>query len=282
MCESDFEAIVSKVWPLIAKQGQSPSQVWATHSCKLPVSERTFYRYVSLGQGDMSKVHMPKACAYKPRRRHKGREAKELVKHTYADFCALTDEERASVVEMDCVEGITTDTKVLLTLLFKSMRMLFIFVLAEHTSACVLNVFDSLEQMLGGETFSHLFGVILTDRGHEFARFEELERSCLGVGDRCHIYYADPYRADQKGAIENAHLFIRRILPKKTSFESMDAWKAALLMSHINSAPRQSLGGLCPLDFAVKVFPQGFLEEMGIEKVTADDVCLKPNLLTKK
>ena len=37
---------------------------------------------------------------------------------------------------------------------------------------------------------------------------------------RTRIYYCDPNRSDQKGALEKNHEYIRYVLPKGTSFES--------------------------------------------------------------
>ena len=94
--------------------------------------------------------------------------------HTWSDFRALPEEDLLSVVEIDCVEDARTDTAVLLTMLFKRISFLLVFVLEEHTQECVRQVFDSLEALLG-ERFRSVFPLLLTDCGHEFQDHEGIE-----------------------------------------------------------------------------------------------------------
>jgi len=84
------------------------------------------------------------------------------------------------------VEGVKTDTKVLLTMLHKRTSFLLILLLEEHTQACVTEVFDALHALLE-DAFSTSFPVLLTDRGHEFQDHEGIER-----GGRTRLYYCDP------------------------------------------------------------------------------------------
>ena len=49
-------------------------------------------------------------------------------------------------------------------------------------------------------------------------------------------------RSGQKGALEQAHTMLRMILPKGTSFEFLTQWDVNLIVNHINSTPRESLG----------------------------------------
>ena len=70
------------------------------------------------------------------------------------------------------------------------------------------------------EVFTSLFQVILTDRGSEFTNPLAIEFN-KGNGRRTHIFYCDPQRSDQKGGCEVTHEMIRRVLPKKTSFDNL-------------------------------------------------------------
>ena len=85
--------------------------------------------------------------------------------------------------------------------------------------------------------------MILTDRGVEFGSPEPLETGIYGE-TRSHIYYCDPMRSGQKGGVENAHTLLRMVLPKGTSFEFLTQWDVHLIVNHINSIPRESLGGI--------------------------------------
>ncbi|MFQ9873412.1 hypothetical protein [Waltera sp.] len=79
-----------------------------------------------------------------------------------------------------------------------------------------------------------------------------LETGLTGI-QRTSIYYCDPMRSGQKGGLEQAHTMLRMVLPKKTSFEFLTQWDVNLIVSHINSTPRESLEWHEPLyDVALK------------------------------
>lgn len=271
-----FEAMIETVRPLIKVQGQSIAHIWASHRLEFPCSERTFYRYVDLGLGGMKNLDLVAKCRYRPRRRRARSRFSCPQGHTWQDFSALPEEERLSAVEIDCVEGVHTDTQVLLTMLFKRMSFLLIFVLEEHTRACVEEAVDSLQALIG-EGFASVFPLLLSDRGHEFQNCDRIEK-----GGRTRLYYCEPGRADQKGSIENCHRLLRRIVPRGASLDGFTRRDAALVASHVNSMPRASLGGASPFDLAQHMLPQELLEGLGLEHIAPDDVVLKPSLLTER
>ena len=53
------------------------------------------------------------------------------------------------------------------------------------------------------------------------------------------------------------------------------------MMSHINSSPRQSLGGLSPMALAKLMLPQELLTLFALTEIPADDIVLTPALLKK-
>lgn len=118
-----FEAMISTAKPLICEQGQSIAHVWAAHEDEFPCSGRTFYRYVDAGFGGLKNLDLVAKCRYRPR---KGKRPHERFfipgGRTYAGFMSLPEDERLSVIEIDCVEGVRTDTKVLLTMLSSAHR----------------------------------------------------------------------------------------------------------------------------------------------------------------
>lgn len=269
-----FESMISTAKPLITGQGQSIAHVWATHKDEFPCSERTFYRYVDAGFGGLKNLDLVAKCRYRPRKGKRPQERFFVPEgRTYADFMALSEDERLSAIEIDCVEGVRTDTKVLLTMFHKRTSFLLVFVLDEHTQACVQEVFDSLQSLL--DDFTSAFPLVLTDRGHEFQNHLRIER-----GGRTCVYYCDPGRADQKGSIENCHRLLRRIVPKGTSIDHLSKRDAAIIASHVNSMPRPSLGGASPFDLARHVLPAKLLEGLGLEHLTPDNVVLRPSVLT--
>ena len=114
-------------------------------------------------------------------------------------------------------------------------------------------VFDCLENKLGTYEFLSLFNTILTDRGSEFGDPKSLETGINDV-ERTSIYYCDPMRSGQKGGVENVHTMLRMILPKGTNFEFLTQWDVNLIVDHINSTPRESLGGRTPYEVAPEAF----------------------------
>ena len=140
---------------------------------------------------------------------------------------------------------------------FLTREKLFLaFIMNRCTKGTVKLVFNKLEHQLGTYVFLTLFNTILTDRGSEFGDPESLENGINGIMQSS-IYYCDPMRSGQKGGIEQAHTMLRMILPKKTSFEYLTQWDLRTIVDHINSTPRESLGGRTPYDVALAVL--GFI-----------------------
>lgn len=54
------------------------------------------------------------------------------------------------------------------------------------------------------------------------------------------------------------------------------------MMSHINSACRESLGNLTPFTLAKLILPAELLSFFGLEEIPADEVILTPALLKGK
>ena len=135
---------------------------------------------------------------------------------------------------MDTVEGAKGTSPCFLTMFFRNCSLMLMFLLEEQTQKEVTRIFDHLTELLGIELFQKLFKVILTDNGHEFQDRQSLEYS-KNDEVRTRIYYCDPNRSDQKGALEKNHEYIRYVLPKGTSFEKMTDKTTLLLLNHINS-----------------------------------------------
>ena len=147
--------------------------------------------------------------------------------------------------------------KGILTFFLTREKLFLAFIMNRCTKGTVKLVFNKLERQLGIYDFLTLFNTILTDRGSEFGDPESLENGINGIM-RSSIYYCDPMRSGQKGGIEQAHTMLRMILPKKTSFEYLTQWDLRTIVDHINSTPRESLGGRTPYDVALAVL--GFIQ----------------------
>ena len=147
--------------------------------------------------------------------------------------------------------------KGILTFFLTREKLFLAFIMNRCTKGTIKLVFNKLERQLGIYDFLTLFNTILTDRGSEFGDPESLENGINGIMQSS-IYYCDPMRSSQKGGIEQTHTMLRMILPKKTSFEYLTQWDLRTIVDHINSTPRESLGGRTPYDVALAVL--GFIQ----------------------
>lgn len=122
---------------------------------------------------------------------------------------------------------------------------------------------------------------MLADRGNEFDLYNLMERSIFNPSvKRCHVYFCDPNRPNQKGSAENNHSLLRRVLKKgQSDFDKLTYVDVATLNSHINSYPRKSLYGLSPLELAQKEITKEFFDMLGTEQIKPNSITLKPSLL---
>ena len=93
------------------------------------------------------------------------------------------------------------------------------------------------------------------------------------------MYYCDPMQSGQKGGLEQAHTMLRMILPKGTSFEFLTQWDVNLIVNHINSTPRESLGGRTPYSVALEALGEEVLNAFQLRPIAPDEVNLTPKLI---
>lgn len=138
---------------------------------------------------------------------------------------------------------------------------------------------DMLESLLGTELFKKYVHVLLTDRGSEFTAADAMEMSPDGTR-RTRVFYCDPMQSGQKGSLENKHIELRYILPTETDIKALglvDQDALNLVLSHVDSAPEEKLGGKSPLDLADFIYHDLYekLEAFGIHKIEKDKVVLR-------
>jgi len=269
------------VSPLIGR-GQSVHHIVTSNADKFNISEKSIYRYVDGGLLTAKNIDMPRVCRMKPRKTkpvvHKVDNCCRIGR-TYADYNVFMKETPVSVVEMDSVIG-RVGGKVLLTLMFASCDFMLAFIRARNTSQSVIDAFDWLYEVLGAKTFGTLFPLLLTDNGSEFSNPLKLEFD-NGGKRRTRIFYCDPNASFQKPHIELNHEFIRRILPKGKSFDTLEQPDIDLMMSHINSYPREKLNNKSPMELFGVLYGLETLEKLGISNIPANEILLKPALLKK-
>ena len=278
---AELKRIDDVIAPLV-KQGQSIHQICANNTDLIMLDERTIYNYIDAGLLSVGNLDLPRKVRYKARKKKKPlRVDKQChLGRTYDDFLEYTAANPdIPVVEMDSVEG-KKGGKVLLTLFFRNCNLMLAYLRDANTARSVTEIFQGLYESLGRETFCRLFPIILTDRGSEFTDPVSLE--CDEWGEvRTRVFYCDPQRPDQKGGAEVTHEFIRRILPKGTSFNDLTQDDISLMMSHINSYTRKKLNNRSAHQLFSFFYGENILDVLNIRKVPANDINLTPRLLKK-
>ena len=265
---------------LLLKNGQSISHIYKTND--LPCTRATLYNYVSKNCFSARNIDLPRLVKMKKRKQRKfeAKDSQARTNRTYEDFQNYIElHPELPIVEMDTVEGIKGG-RVLLTLLFRSSRLMLAFILYEKTQKEVLRVFNMLEYELGNELFEKTFPIILTDNGTEFGDPLSLEFNNEGLG-RTRIFYCNPRASFQKGMIEKNHEFIRYILPKGTSFDNLLQTDIDLMINHINSLARESLNWFAPIDMAKFTLDKNTLKKLNLKKIPPNEIQLTPKLLKK-
>lgn len=261
--------------PLI-EQGQSPYHILTNHP-ELAMSVRTMYSYLDQGLFTARNIDLKRKARFKPRKCHKTQITDRAVftGRLYSDFCALN---LSAHVEMDTVHSSRESKKTLLTMFFTREKLLLAFLMNRCTKGAVRLIFDRLEKRMDTYEFASVFEYILTDRGSEFGDPDALETGVTGI-QRSSIYYCDPMQSGQKGGLEQAHTMLRMILPKGTSFEFLTQWDVNLIVNHINSTPRECLGGRTPYSMALETLGKEALNAFQLRPIAPDEVNLTPKLI---
>ena len=283
LCVSEDEiARLNAIISPLAQKGQSVHQIYATHKDELMCSEKTIYNYIDACLFNVRNIDLPRKVRF--RERYKKPEFKVdkgcRIGRNYDDFNAFLDKNPdISVVQMDSVIG-SRGGKCLLTIHFVDTSLMLAFIRDANTSQSVIDIFNTLEDDIGNETFKRLFPVILTDNGSEFSNPKAIEYGAENYGRlRTRIFYCDAGRPYQKGAIEVNHELIRRVLPKGTSFNHLEQGDISLMMNHINSYKRKKLNNRTPYETFSFYHGEEVLHKLGCSPVAASDIMLKPALL---
>lgn len=278
--EQELSQLDHLISPLLRK-GQSIHHICVTQTDAVMFSEKTIYNYVEAGLFSARNLDLPRKVSFKQRKSNHDTfkvEKNCRIGRSYSDFLLfLQDFPDCPIVQMDSVVG-SVAGKVLLTIHFSKAEFMLAFLRDRNTAASVSEIFDRLYQILRPDRFQKLFPVILTDNGSEFSNPSALEMDTEG-NPRTKIFYCDPSSPYQKGAIENNHEFIRRILPKGSNFDHLTQEKIDLMMNHINSYHRANLGDRCPYEMFQLLYGQELLDALGAVLISPNDITLRPELL---
>lgn len=282
ICLDEEEALQLDAFisPLL-KKGQSIHHICSSNPSEVMFSEKTIYNYVDAGVFSARNIDLPRKVAYKPRRSaHDSFKVDKSCRigRTFQDFQTfLSGWPDCPVVQMDSVIG-RKGGKVLLTLHFVKAEFMLAFLRDRNTASSVFDIIEKLYWELRPDRFMDIFPVLLGDNGSEFSNPLSLEMDREN-NQRTRVFYCDPSAPYQKGAAENNHEFIRRVLPKGSSFDELTQADVDLMMNHINSYTRANLGNRSPYEMFRFFYGQEILDVLGAKLICPNDIILRPELL---
>ena len=155
---------------------------------------------------------------------------------------------------------------------------MLMFLMRDRKADSVTEVFDYLTSLVGLKAFRKLFPAIITDNGSEFKRVNEIEYTVDGQ-KRTSIFYCDPLASWQKPHIEKNHSYVRYVIPRSKSLNHYTQEDMTLLANHINSTRRAGLDFASPYELVEDPDMQLLMMRLGLKRIPADEVSLKPALL---
>ena len=270
------------VTPLI-KKNQSPHHICITNADVLNVSERTLYRLINANALDAINLDLQRKVRFRPRKVtvHVKVDKKCRVGRTFDDFKNyLKEHPDVLITQLDSVEG-KKGGKVLLTIHFTKAEFMLAFLREHNDSRSVTDIFNHLFDILDKKNFSKIFKVCLADNGTEFSDPTAIEYDSDG-NKRTTFFYCDPNAPFQKGSAERNHEFIRLFFPKGTDFSGYSQDDINLMMNHINSYARESLGDKSPYEMFAFLYGQDILDLLGAKLIPPQEITLSKAVFRKE
>lgn len=209
----------------------------------------------------------------------KRKEAANYEGRTYTDYLEYkVQNPNIPTTEMDTVYNNQCGPYIQ-TFIFENTSFMIGILHSSKTADSMSGTLNKLQDILSNKEYNSLFSLLLTDRGTEFSKPQQFEIN-MDTGEiRSKIFYCDPQQSSQKPHVENNHNFIREILPNGQDWSHLTQDKINLMFSHINSIPRESLGGKTPYEIFTFIYKEKLANKLGIQKIEKDEVTTTPRLL---
>lgn len=285
MDENDLFNLAHLICPLI-RQGQSIYVILENHP-EIKLSAKTLYNYIDAGYfKDFGVTNMTLRRKIK-RKKSKNTDTKlkkrrspaDYTGRTYADYLQYKlDNPDKSTTEMDTIYNQQSGPYIQ-TFIFENTGFMIGVLHQEKNADSMSNALDKFQSNLSSEEYEKLFSLLLSDRGTEFSKPIQFEINQDTGEIKGKIFYCDPQHPSQKPHVENNHILIRNILPKKLDLKFLTQDKLNLMFSHLNSTPRSSLGGKTPYEVFTFLYGKETAKKLNIQKIRKDDVTLTPSLL---
>lgn len=282
LSEAEVKHLDSILSPLI-KKGQSLNHILVNNRDSIMVSRSTIYRLIDYNVFTARNIDLPRKVRYSRRkvRVHAKIDKKCRVGRTYEDFLLFMQEHpHLPVTQIDSVEG-KKGGKVLLTIHFVKAEFMLSFLREANDFQSVIDIFEKLYLELRPDRFQKLMPVLLADNGTEFSNPSaiELDRQ---ENPRTRMFYCDPSAPYQKGSAERNHELILCFFPKGTSLDPYTQDQISLMMDHINSYCRESLGNKTPYEMMAFLYGEDILDLLGCHKIAPNEVTMNSSIFIDK
>ena len=283
--ENDLYNLSHLICPLI-RQGQSIYVILENHP-EIKLSAKTIYNYIDAGYfKDFGVTNMTLKRTIKRKKKRvsstklkKRKESVDYTGRTYADYLQYKlDNPDKSTTEMDTLYNHQSGPYIQ-TFIFENTGFMIGILHKEKTADSMSNALNTIQDTLTSNEYESLFSLLLTDRGTEFSKPIQFEINQSTGEIKGKIFYCDPQHYSQKPHVENNHILIRDILPKKMDLSFLTQEKLNIMFSHLNSTPRASLGGKTPYEVFTFLYGKAVAKKLQITEIKKDDVCLTPSLL---
>lgn len=282
LSEADIHYLDSIISPLV-RQGQSPHNIYSNNRDSIMISERTIYRLIDSRILSAMNMELPRKIRFSARKKTVPFKVDKScrINRNYDDFNSfLLKHPDYPVIQLDSVEG-KKGSKVLLTIHFVKTELMLAFLRDHNDSQSVIDIFNRLYLELRPDRFMDLFKVCLADNGSEFSNPSAIEFDSQG-NRRTFVFYCDPSAPYQKGSAERNHEFIRCFIPKGTDFSDYSQKDIDLMMNHINSYSRKSLGDKSPYELFSYLYGNDILDLLGCHPVPPQSVTLNKSIFDKE
>ena len=272
----------------LKNRNQPITHIFSDIENTFPKSLPTFYKYIHEGRfPSLNDEMLARAYSYKPRKRS-GEENKIRFDNsirkgrTIVNLKAyLESHPDANIVEMDTVIGKQEDKKCIMTLYFRSNKLMLMFLIDKYKTKAVSDVFKKIRKQLGDDLFKKMFEIILTDNGWEFSKPDDIEFD-YNTGEKLiNVFYCNPYSSWEKGGIERNHEFIRYIIPKGITFDQLTNKNIVDMMNNINNVKRKSIEYKTPYELFKNIYGEECTKKLHLTHIKSDEVDLSYKLLIK-
>lgn len=275
--KEEVKGLDKLISPLVLK-GQSLYHIIKTNN--LVVSEMTIRRWIDKGYFKIGRYDLIRAYKRSPvkdktfiRSHKKNKDPYILDGRLYSDYLEYLNITNESSFQVDTVIGkkVGDRYRILTIYCIRTSLMFGLLIrnkhLIEDTNNTLINLFKT-------NNLDYKVRSLVCDNGIEFNRIYEIEKYI-----DIKTFYADPMNSNQKSELERSHEYIRYIIPKGTSFNSLTTDKLNLMFSHINSFIRKSLGDTTPIERAIDYYGTKFIRNLKLDIINPKEIILNKSLL---